>query len=98
MAANTPRLLRLSHRVFVVATVLMIAICMMILYMRGAYSTSSKVYLVRKVSSFAAASAVSDFPKQVAIMVLFSLAQVATSAPPVLQKRSHAVFRVCSSI
>ena len=37
----------------------------------------------------------SDFPKQIAIMVLFCLAWVTTSAPPVLQKYSHAVFRVC---
>ncbi len=44
VAMYTPNNCRLPRRVCVVATELMVARCMMILYMRGAYSTPLKVY------------------------------------------------------
>ncbi len=47
VTANTPRFCRLSRRVCAVATVLMVVSLMMTLYMREAYSTPSKVYLLR---------------------------------------------------
>jgi hypothetical protein len=44
VAAYVPNNCRLSRSVWVVVTELMVANLMMILYMRGAYSTPSNVY------------------------------------------------------
>jgi hypothetical protein len=65
---------------------LMVAKCMIILYMRGAYSTPSKVHLFWLVSSLACASAISNFSRQMLIIVLFCFAQVWELASPGLQK------------
>jgi hypothetical protein len=43
-SANMPKFCRLSRRVWVIATLSMLARCMIILYMRGAYSTPLNVY------------------------------------------------------
>jgi hypothetical protein len=45
VAANAPNNCRLLRSVWVVATELLVANLMMILYMRGAYLTPSNVYL-----------------------------------------------------
>ncbi len=46
VAEKVPRFWRLSWGAYVVVTVLMVASLMMTLYIKGVYSTPSKVYLL----------------------------------------------------
>ncbi len=94
VAAYTPNNCKLSHRVCVVATEFMVARHMMILYMRGAYSTPSKVYSFLEVRRLACVSAIKNFARHMLIIVFFCFVQVWASGCPGLQNLSHAVLRV----